>query len=103
MRFEDEAERQLHARVAVLGPSDQLVSRMQVRVVDGYERRPTSLWREWLGLLQARPVVNGALVVMAAALVLFSSPLGAVLRALTAVPTPVAVVTPEVRDEIAQR
>lgn len=65
----------------VLSPSEAQVSRMQVRVVEGYENRPKSLWREWLGLLQARPVKNGVLVAMAAALVLFSSPVFALLQA----------------------
>lgn len=65
----------------VLSPSDAQVSRMQVRVIEGYEQRPKSLWREWFGILQARPVKNGVLVLMAAALVLFSSPVFALLQA----------------------
>lgn len=65
----------------VLSPSEAQVSRMQVRVVEGYEARPKSLWREWLGMLQARPVKNGVLVAMAAALVLFGSPVLGLLTA----------------------
>ncbi|MGV3624820.1 MAG: hypothetical protein ACO1OB_28630 [Archangium sp.] len=65
----------------VLSPSEAQVSRMQVRVVEGYENRPKSLWREWLGILQARPVKNGVLVAMAAALVVFGSPVFALLQA----------------------
>ncbi len=82
MRFEDDSERRLHEKVGSLTPRDAVVARMQVRVLEGYEARPRSLWREWLGLLESRPLKHGALVAMAAALVLFSSPLAAVLRAL---------------------
>lgn len=65
----------------VLSPSDAQVSRMQVRVVEGYDNRPKSLWREWWGMLQARPVKNSVLVAMAAALVLFGSPVLGLLNA----------------------
>ncbi|PZR04213.1 MAG: hypothetical protein DI536_34645 [Archangium gephyra] len=68
-------------RFDLLNPSQTQLSRMQVRVVEGYENRPKSLWREWLGMLQARPVKNGVLMAMAAALVLFSSPVFALLQA----------------------
>jgi hypothetical protein len=58
------------------------VARMQVRVLEGYERRSRSLAREWLGLLRARPLANSAWLAAAAAILLVSTPLGAVTRLL---------------------
>ena len=90
-------------RFDLLSPNEAQISRMQVRVVEGYEQRPKSLWREWLGMLQARPVKNGVLVAMAAALVLFTSPVFALLQAAAKKsPSPVAVKLIS-RDAVAQR
>jgi hypothetical protein len=41
------------------------------------EEAPRSLWAEWVGLILSRPLANGAWVAAAAAVLLLTTPLGA--------------------------
>jgi hypothetical protein len=67
---------------AGLEPPAERVARLQVRVLQGYEARSRSLWREWLSLLRARPLAHGAWALAAVLVVGFSTPLAAVPGAL---------------------
>jgi len=73
-----EEDRKLTGAYAALEPDAPARARMQVRVLDGHERRPRSLWREWLNLLRARPIANGALIAAAAVILWVTTPLGAI-------------------------
>ncbi len=72
-----EEDRKLSEAFAALEPAPATVARMQVRVVAGHDARPRSLWLEWWSLLRARPLANGALMAVAAVLLFFLTPLGA--------------------------
>jgi len=80
--FTDADDRRLHGHFASLAPPESTVARLQVRVLEGYDARPRSLWREWLNLLAGRPVGNTAWVAAAAAALFFTTPLGALPRLL---------------------
>lgn len=77
----DEDER-LVAQYRALSPSLPQVARLQVRVLDGWERRPRPLWREWVNLLRARPLQNTGWMVTATLILFFTTPLGAIASAL---------------------
>lgn len=76
-----------------LNPTQAQRVRVEERVVTAWESRSRSLFWEWLDVLRARPVVNGAWVVAAMAVLLLATPVGAILAALTRAHLPTVVVT----------
>jgi hypothetical protein len=78
MSTAEEDDGRLREAFAALAPEADTVARMQVRVLDGHERRSRSIWREWWSLLRARPLANGALIAAAALILYFTTPLGLV-------------------------
>jgi hypothetical protein len=60
-----------------LTPAPATQARMQVRIVAAYDARPRSLAREWWSLLRARPFTHGGLIALAAMILFFTTPLGA--------------------------
>ncbi|MDP1918103.1 MAG: hypothetical protein Q8L14_17795 [Myxococcales bacterium] len=73
-----------------LNPSQAQRVRVEERVVTAWESRSRSLFWEWLDVLRARPVVNGAWVVAAMAVLVLATPVGAILGALTRAQLPPA-------------
>jgi hypothetical protein len=74
---------------AALEPEPAARARMQVRVLEGHAQRSRALWREWLDLLYARPLANGALIAAAGLALFFTTPLGllpSLLRAASGAP-----------------
>ena len=76
-----------------LNPSQAQRVRVEERVVTAWESRSRSLFREWLDVLRARPLVNGAWVVAAMAVLVLATPFGAILAAVTRAHLPTVVVT----------
>ena len=68
-----------------LSPSKETVEAMAPNAMAAWQARPRALWREWLDVLWAAPLRNGAWVA-AATLVLFFSPLGSLISALLSIP-----------------
>lgn len=66
----------------VLEPSQAQRVRVEARVVAAWESRERSLFSEWLDVLRARPLLNGAWVVAAMAVLLFTTPVGGLLAAI---------------------
>lgn len=73
-----------------LNPSQARRVRVEERVVTAWESRSRSLFWEWLDVLRARPLVNGAWVVAAMAVLVLATPVGAILGALTRAQLPAA-------------
>ena len=65
-----------------LEPLPARVARMRGVVHRKLEAERVSLLGEWLALLRVRPVVHTAYLLAAAAVLLVSTPLGAILRAI---------------------
>ena len=61
----------------VFDPEQGPRGRLEEAVVERWEARSRSLVTEWLDLLRARPVVNGAWVLAALLTVLVATPVGA--------------------------
>jgi hypothetical protein len=78
MSTAEEDDTRLREAFTALSPTADAVARMQVRVIEGHEKRTRSLWLEWWSLLRARPIANGALVAAAALILYFTTPLGLV-------------------------
>lgn len=72
-----EEDLKLAEAFGALAPSPIRQARMQVRILEGHAARPRSLVLEWWSLLRARPIANGALIAVAAAILFFTTPLGA--------------------------
>jgi hypothetical protein len=70
----------------VLTPAPARQARLQVRTLEGYEARPRSLALEWWSLFRARPIANGALIAVAALILVFTTPLGALAELLGRTP-----------------
>lgn len=66
----------------VLEPSQAQRVRVEERVVTAWESRERSLFSEWLDVLRARPLLNGAWVLAAMAVLLFTTPVGGLLAAI---------------------
>lgn len=66
----------------VLEPSQAQRVRVEERVVAAWESRERSLFSEWLDVLRARPLLNGAWVLAAMAVLLFTTPVGGLLAAI---------------------
>ncbi|MER2561627.1 MAG: hypothetical protein ABTQ32_12950 [Myxococcaceae bacterium] len=66
----------------VLEPSEAQRVQVEERVVTAWESRQRSLFSEWLDVLRARPLLNGAWVLAAMAVLVFTTPVGALLTAL---------------------
>jgi hypothetical protein len=75
MSTAEEEDGRLRGAFDTLSPSADAVARMEVRVLEGHEKRSQSLWSEWWNLLRARPIANGALVAAAALILFFTTPL----------------------------
>ena len=60
-----------------LGPTPEQVMRMERAVEHGLDARPPSLVREWIDLVVARPVANGALAMAAGVALALATPAGA--------------------------
>lgn len=69
----------------VLNPPGTQRVRVEERVVTAWEARSRSLLEEWLDVLRARPLVNGAWVLAAMVVLLVATPFGAILAALSRV------------------
>ncbi len=65
----------------VLIPSAGQRVRLEERVVTAWDARSRSLLDEWLDVLRARPLVNGAWVLAAMVVLMVATPLGAILGA----------------------
>ena len=59
-----------------LDPTPERERAVEAALMKALEERPPSLVSEWLDLLLARPVVNTAYLLAAAAVLLFATPLG---------------------------
>lgn len=66
----------------VLEPTESQRVRVEDRVVTGWESRQRSLFSEWLDVLRARPLLNGAWMLAAMAVLLFTTPVGGLLAAI---------------------
>ena len=66
----------------VLEPSEPQRVRVEERVVTSWESRQRSLFSEWLDVLRARPLLNGAWMLAAMAVLLFTTPVGGLLAAI---------------------
>ena len=66
----------------VLEPSEPQRVRVEERVVTSWELRQRSLFSEWLDVLRARPLLNGAWMLAAMAVLLFTTPVGGLLAAI---------------------
>ncbi|MDF1561821.1 MAG: hypothetical protein P1V51_02185 [Deltaproteobacteria bacterium] len=75
-------DRLLLEALEALEPLPAQVARMRGRVHAKLEAERASLLGEWLALLRVRPVVHTAYLFAAAVVLLVSTPLGALLRAL---------------------
>lgn len=82
-------EEPMQQAFTTLSVSKETVERMAPNVMTAWQARPRALWREWLDVLWAAPLRNGAWVA-AAALVLLFSPLGSLLSALLSMQPPAA-------------
>lgn len=67
---------------AALEPTPPQVARMQAGIVERVARERVALVDEWLGLVKARPLVNGGLALAAALALLLTTPFGAMLWAI---------------------
>ncbi len=85
-----------------LNPTQAQRVRVEERVVTAWESRSRSLFWEWLDVLRARPVVNGAWVVAAMAVLLLATPVGAILGALTRAQLPPAATSTRTTSRPAQ-
>jgi hypothetical protein len=65
-----------------LEPTEAQRVRVEERVVTGWESRQRSLFSEWLDVLRARPLLNGAWMLAAMAVLLFTSPVCGLLAAI---------------------
>ena len=65
----------------VFVPSAGQRVRLEERVVTAWDARSRSLLEEWLDVLRARPLVNGAWVLAAMVVLMVATPLGAILGA----------------------
>ncbi len=74
----------LQQAFTTLSASKETVEQMAPNVMTAWQARPRALWREWLDVLWAAPLRNGAWVA-AAAVVLFYSPLGSLISALLSI------------------
>lgn len=63
--------------IRALDPTTEQVAQMQRAVERGLDARPPSLVREWVDLLRARPVANGALAIAASIALGLATPAGA--------------------------
>lgn len=66
----------------VLEPTESQRVRVEARVVTAWESRQRSLFSEWLDVLRARPLLNGAWMLAAMAVLLFTTPVGGLLAAI---------------------
>lgn len=66
----------------VMAPTEAQRVRVEEGVVTEWESRERSLFSEWLDVLRARPLLNGAWVLAAMAVVLFTTPVGGLLVAI---------------------
>lgn len=66
----------LAARFAAIEPAPAAIVRMGASIEARLARLARPLWREWLELVVARPVVSPALAAAAFAFVLFTTPAG---------------------------
>lgn len=66
----------------VMAPTEAQRVRVEERVVTAWESRERSLFSEWLDVLRARPLLNGAWVLAAMAVLLFTTPVGGLLAAI---------------------
>lgn len=60
-----------------LDPTPDQVAQMQRTVERGLDARPPSLVREWMDLIVARPIANGALAMAAGVALGLATPAGA--------------------------
>ena len=60
-----------------LDPTDEQIAHVQQAVERGLDARSPSLVREWLDILVARPVANGALAAAAGVALALATPAGA--------------------------
>ncbi|MGC4118114.1 MAG: hypothetical protein QM765_26905 [Myxococcales bacterium] len=65
-----------------LEPTRSQIARMRREVEERVERESVPLFEEWLGLVKARPLMNGGLALAAAVALLLTTPFGAMLWAI---------------------
>lgn len=75
------SDEQLRRAFDVLNPGEAQRVRVEARVVTAWEARSRSLLEEWLDVLRARPLVNGAWVMAAMLVLMVATPIGAILAA----------------------
>lgn len=76
------SDERLRRAFEVLEPTLSQRSRVEARVVTAWESRQRSLFTEWLDVLRGRPLVNGAWMLAAMAVLLLTTPIGGLLSAI---------------------
>ena len=80
---DDSEEAQLKDLLAVFDATPKQTARMQMAIFNALEARNASLLREWIELVCARPLANAAMILAAAAPVIFAyAPLVGIMRQL---------------------
>lgn len=78
----DSTDEVLIDAMTAIGPSGAQILRMGRQIEGTVKRVRIPLWTEWLDLFQVRPVRSTALVLAGACVLLLTTPLGSLLRAL---------------------
>jgi hypothetical protein len=76
----DRDDARLRDAMSLLNPAGAQARRIEAAVMRAFEARPPTLASEWLGLFRARPIANTSWLLAAAAVLLLTTPLGALLQ-----------------------